>query len=87
MPSFPETEVKLAQENSIQPIRAARADPAFLVNERFQKAVFGDHPYGFVLPDEKSINALTRAGLRTFVREVLSSKRFASDRRRRYRRR
>jgi zinc protease len=66
-PSFPETEVKLAQENTIQQIRAGRADPSFLVNERFQKAVFGNHPYGFVVPDEKSISALTRADLRGFV--------------------
>ena len=66
-PSFPETEVKLAQGNTIQQIRAGRADPGFLVNERFQKAVFGEHPYGFVVPDEKSINALTRADLRAFV--------------------
>jgi zinc protease len=66
-PSFPETEVKLAQENIIQQIRGARADPGFLVNERFQKAVFGDHPYGFVLPDEKSINALAPKDLKEFV--------------------
>src|SRR3569832_2804140 len=66
-PSFPETEVKLAQENTIQQIRAGRADPGFLVNERFQKAVFGNHPYGFVVPDEKSINAMTPADLRGFV--------------------
>ena len=66
-PSFPETEVKLAQENTIQQIRAGRADPGFLVNERFQKAVFGNHPYGFVVPDEKSISSLTRTDLRTFV--------------------
>jgi zinc protease len=66
-PSFPETEVKLAQENTIQQIRAGRADPGFLVNERFQKAIFGDHPYSFVVPDEKSINALTRNNLRAFV--------------------
>ena len=66
-PSFPETEVKLAQENIIQQIRAGRADAGFLVNERFQKAVYGDHPYGFVVPDEKSISALTRADLRAFV--------------------
>jgi zinc protease len=66
-PSFPETEVKLAQENTIQQIRAGRADPGFLANERFQKAVFGNHPYGFVVPDEKSIIALTRADLRSFV--------------------
>src|SRR5215510_10545192 len=66
-PSFPETEVKLAQENTIQQIRAGRANPGFLVNERFQKAVFGDHPYSFFVPDEKSISALTRADLRSFV--------------------
>jgi zinc protease len=66
-PSFPETEVKLAQENTIQQIRAGRADPGFLVNERFQKAVFGNHPYSFVVPDEKSISALTRTDLRAFV--------------------
>ena len=66
-PAYPETEVKLAKENSIQAIRAGRADPGFLANERFQKAVFGDHPYGFFVPDEKSINALTRADLRAFV--------------------
>ena len=65
--SFPEAELKLAKENTIQGIRAGRADPGFLVNERFQKAVFGDHPYGFVVPDEKSINALTREDLRGFV--------------------
>ena len=66
-PSFPEAEVKLAQENTIQQIRAGRADANFLVNERFQKAVFGNHPYSFVVPDEKSISALTRNDLRAFV--------------------
>ncbi len=66
-PSFPANELKLAQENTIQQIRAARANPNFLVNERFQKAVFGNHPYGFVVPDEKSISALTQQDLKTFV--------------------
>jgi zinc protease len=66
-PAFPENEVKLAKDNTIQQIRAGRADANFLVNERFQKAVFGNHPYSFVVPDEKSINALTREDLRNFV--------------------
>ena len=66
-PSFPQTEVKLAQENTIQQIRAGRADPGFLANERFQKAIFGNHPYGFVVPDEKSISALTPVDLKAFV--------------------
>jgi zinc protease len=66
-PSFPENELKLAQENTIQQIRAGRAEPGFLVNERFQKAIFGNHPYSFVVADEKSISALTQADLKAFV--------------------
>ena len=66
-PAFPESELKLSKDNTIQQIRAERADAGFLVNERFQKAVFGNHPYGFVVPDEKSINALTRDDLRHFI--------------------
>jgi zinc protease len=65
--TFPENELKLAKENTIQSIRAGRADPGFLVNERFQKAVFGTHSYSFVVPDEKSISALTRGDLRSFA--------------------
>ena len=66
-PSFPETEVSLAKENLIQSIREQRSQPSFLANERLQKAIFGQHPYGFVVPDEKSIAALTRADLKDFV--------------------
>jgi len=66
-PSFPENELKLAKENTIQQIRAGRANPSFLVNERFQKAVFGNHPYSFVVPDEKSISVLAQADLKSFV--------------------
>jgi zinc protease len=66
-PAYPENEVALAKTNTIQSISAARADPNFLANERFQKTIYGEHPYGFVLPDEKSINALTRADLKEFA--------------------
>jgi len=57
-PAFPETEVKLAKENAIQGIRAGRADPGFLANERFQKAVFGTHPYGFVVADDSKYQVI-----------------------------
>ncbi|MGI8732378.1 MAG: M16 family metallopeptidase [Pyrinomonadaceae bacterium] len=65
--AFPESELKLAKDNTIQQIRAARANPNFLVSERFQKAIFGNHPYSFVVPDEKSIAALTRDDLKGFL--------------------
>jgi predicted Zn-dependent peptidase len=66
-PAFPESELKLAKDNTVQQIRAARANPNFLVNERFLKSIFGNHPYSFVVPDEKSIAALTRDDLKAFV--------------------
>lgn len=66
-PAFPESELALAKANTIEEIHAGRADPNFLANERFQKTIFGDHPYGFVVPDEKSINALTRENLKEFA--------------------
>jgi zinc protease len=66
-PSFPENELNLAKDNTIQQIRASRADPNFLGNERLQKAIFGNHPYSFVVPDEKSIGALSRQDLKSFV--------------------
>jgi zinc protease len=66
-PAFPDSEVTLAKNNTIQGIRGARSNPNFLANERLQKAVFGDHPYSFVVPDEKSIAALTPADLKDFA--------------------
>jgi predicted Zn-dependent peptidase len=66
-PSFPQGEVDLAKANTIQSIRGARSNPGFLANERFLQAIYGKHPYSFVVADEKSIGALTRDDLRAFV--------------------
>src|SRR3981081_2509589 len=51
--AFPENELKLAKDNTIQGIRAGRADAGFLVNQRVQNAVFCNHPYDFVMPHSK----------------------------------
>ena len=66
-PSYPEKEVALAKENLVQEIHDQRAQPGFLGNERFMKAVFGTHPYSYVAPDEKSMAALQRADLAAFA--------------------
>lgn len=66
-PSFPDTEVAQAKDNSIQQIRGARSNPNFLANERFLQAVYGKHPYSFSVADEKSIEALTREDLKAFA--------------------
>ncbi|MBV9494040.1 MAG: insulinase family protein [Acidobacteria bacterium] len=65
--SFPAGEVKLAKENFAGEIEEQRSTPDFLANERLQKALFGSHPYGFVVPDPKTIAAATREQLRAFA--------------------
>ncbi|MBN8662844.1 MAG: insulinase family protein [Candidatus Melainabacteria bacterium] len=65
-PSFPEDELKLFKVNSIQALAMKRAQPDFLVEERFSKVVFGNHPYSLVSPSESDINKLTRSDLVEF---------------------
>jgi len=66
-PSYPEREVALAKDNLVQEVRQQRAEPGFLGNERFLKAVFGAHPYSFVAPDEKQVAAIERPDLARFA--------------------
>jgi zinc protease len=66
-PSYPDGEVELSKANTIEGIHSARAQPDFLANERLQKAIFGKHPYSFVVPDEKAVAALKRDDLKQFA--------------------
>lgn len=62
-PVFPEEELKLQKTNITQGLIAKRSDPGFLLEERFAKVVFGDHPYGTVLPTPEHIASITRNDL------------------------
>ena len=63
-PSFPDGEVRLAQANALQALKAAEAQPGFKSMRALRKAVYGDHPYSRTQQTEASINAVTPAGLR-----------------------
>jgi predicted Zn-dependent peptidase len=62
-PTFPEEELKLQKTNITQGIISKRSDPGFLMEERFNKVVFGEHPYATVLPKPEHIAAITRDDL------------------------
>ena len=66
-PSFPETEVSLAKQNTIQSIEAQRASPDFLASERLRKEIFGAHPYSFLVPDAGSVEKITGNDLKEFA--------------------
>jgi predicted Zn-dependent peptidase len=68
-PSFPTDELeKLKQRQRVQ-LRQQRSSANFLANERFNRAVYNNHPAAIITPTEKSIDALSRDALARWHRE------------------
>ncbi|HEY9786939.1 MAG TPA: pitrilysin family protein [Candidatus Obscuribacterales bacterium] len=65
-PTFPESELDLKKTNLIQELAMKRSDPNWLVEERFHKVVFGEHPYATIAPTQASVSRITRKDLETF---------------------
>jgi predicted Zn-dependent peptidase len=58
-PSFPGTELEQLKERAKVQLRQQRASAGFLAGERFNRAVYGNHPAAIVTATLESINALT----------------------------
>ena len=65
-PSFPVEELDLKKTNLIEELAMKRSEPEFLVEERYNKALFGSHPYGAVAPTPASVKSITREDLVKF---------------------
>ena len=74
-PTFPDDEVSLAKMNSLQALKAAKAQPGYQASIAFDAAVFGNHPYGTGEVTEASLMAVTPQVLRE-----LHARRFRPDR-------
>ena len=74
-PTFPDDEVNLAKMNSLQALKAAKAQPGYQAGIAFDAAVFGNHPYGTGEVTEASLTAVTPQALRE-----LHARRFRPDR-------
>jgi predicted Zn-dependent peptidase len=68
-PSFPVAELNRLKERAKVQLRQQRAAPRFLASERFNRAVFGNHPAAVVTATLESINALTPALLKKWHQE------------------
>lgn len=68
-PAFPPDEVELKKRNVLQTLRMQKAQPDFLLAEKFNQALYGDHPYGILFPTPESIEALSRERLVNFHRD------------------
>lgn len=59
-PGFPTDEISLRKQQLKAQLRQQRANPAFLANETFSRAVYGAHPASVVSATNESIDRMTQ---------------------------
>jgi zinc protease len=65
-PAFPQEEVDKYKTRLLQQLQFQRSIPQFLAAERFQRAIYGDHPAGLVAPPAASLKRMSTADLAKF---------------------
>lgn len=65
-PLLPESELPRLKADMLRHIAVAKSQPGQIALARFRKLMYGDHPYGEILPTEESINKLTIADVKKF---------------------
>src|ERR1035438_2698866 len=65
-PLLPESELARLKTNMLRDIAVAKTRPGQIALARFRKLMYGDHPYGDVLPTDQTVNALTIADVKKF---------------------
>jgi zinc protease len=58
-PLLPESELARLKTNMLRQIAVGKTQPGQIALVRFRKLMYGDHPYGDVLPTEETVNKLT----------------------------
>lgn len=65
-PTFPAAEVDKYKARSIAQLPLQRSNPQLLAAERFNRAIYGEHPASLVLPPVESLRTLTPDALKQF---------------------
>jgi predicted Zn-dependent peptidase len=65
-PAFPQEEVDKYKTRQLQQLQFQRSIPQFLAAERFQRAIYGEHPAGLIAPPAESLKRVSTADLAKF---------------------
>lgn len=65
-PSFPADEVEKYKTRSLAQLQFQRSNPQFLAQERFSRAIYGDHPAAIVASPVESLKKLSTKDLAAF---------------------
>ena len=74
-PRFPETELPRVRANFERDLAVARSDPQSLADEALAKHVYGDHPFGRMLPSDGQLAGYDIAKLRGFYEQNFGARR------------
>ena len=65
-PAFPESELERLKRDRQRQLSVARTQPQQMAMVEFRKALYGDHPYGRLLPTEDQVSAYSIKDVRDF---------------------
>src|SRR6202040_1341451 len=65
-PLLPESELARLKANLLRQVLVAKSRPSQIALARFRKLLYGDHPYGEILPTEASLKKITIEDARKF---------------------
>lgn len=74
-PLLPESELDRLKNNYKRQLSVSRSQPQTIANQEFQKAIYGDHPYGRELPSDELIDSHTIDAIKQFFAEEVGAKR------------
>jgi zinc protease len=74
-PAFAETELDRLKRDRLRQLSIAQTQPQQMAAAAFRKALYGDHPYGRMLPDEAQLAAYSIDDVRNFYNNNFGAQR------------
>ena len=68
LPTFPESELTLYKQNTVESLKFQRSQPDFLANEQMARILYGEHPYSIISPKPADIGKITKTDLQEYHR-------------------
>jgi zinc protease len=65
-PTFPTAELDKFRARFLSQLQAQRSQPGFAAQEQFMRAIYGEHPGGYIVPPDAALKAFTSADLAGF---------------------
>ena len=74
-PAFAESELERLKRDRLRALSVAQSQPQQMAIAAFRKALYGDHPYGRMLPDEAQLAAYSMDDVRNFYNNNFGAQR------------